>query len=81
MCVQGTLVGILSCCCEEGDIDGATKILDQMRSLDMEISEEIYAALITGLTLLLLPFITDFIVNPQATVVVATWRVPKECCR
>jgi pentatricopeptide repeat protein len=48
MSLQGTLVGILSCCCNEGDIEGATKILDQMRSLDMEINENIYASLITG---------------------------------
>ena len=48
LCVQGTLVGLLSCCCEDGDIEGATKILDQMRSLDMEINEDIYAALVTG---------------------------------
>ena len=45
---QGTLVGMLQCCCEVGDIESATRILDQMRSLDMEISENIYAALITG---------------------------------
>lgn len=36
------------CCCDDGDIEGATRILDQMKSLDMEIDENIYAALITG---------------------------------
>lgn len=41
-------MGILNCCCNEGDIEGATNILDQMRSLDMEINENIYASLITG---------------------------------
>ena len=50
VCVQGTLVGILDCCCNEGDIEGATSILDQMRSLDMEINENIYASLITGMS-------------------------------
>ena len=29
-------------------MEGATRILDQMRSLDLEINENIYAALITG---------------------------------
>lgn len=41
-------MGILCSYCEEGDIEGATRVLDQMRSLDMEINENIYAALITG---------------------------------
>ena len=45
---QGTLVGILSCYCEEGDTEGAMKMLSQMKSLDMAINENIYAALITG---------------------------------
>ena len=47
-------MGILCCCCDDGDIDGATKILDQMKSLDMDISETIYASLITGKTLVYL---------------------------
>ena len=52
VCVQGTLVGILDCCCNEGNIEGATSILDQMRSLDMEINENIYASLITGMSVI-----------------------------
>ena len=45
---QGTLEGLISCYCTEGDIEGATRILDHMKSLNVAVEEKIYAALITG---------------------------------
>ena len=41
-------MAVLCCYCEAGDIEGATRVLDQMRALDLEITENVYAALITG---------------------------------
>ncbi len=46
--LQGTLALLLQGYCHQGNMAGATKMLEQMRSLEVPINEHVYAALVTG---------------------------------
>ena len=45
---QGTLMLLLQAYCNQGNMGGAMQILEHIKSLDLTINENVYAALITG---------------------------------
>lgn len=48
VCLQGLFVQLTEAYCNQGNIAGATTLLDHMKNVELPITEQIYASLITG---------------------------------